>query len=113
MVSCLMKFLRKTKTLQQQQQQQLQQQQQAGKQVALPSTATTATPPSSCVSVPQSNAPPFLRTAPANTSTDAARAALPAVSPHAASSSSLESSENIIVMDVADLILAAEIGELP
>ena len=111
-VSCLMKFLRKTKTLLQQQQQQ-QQQQQAGKQAA-----TIPTPHLSSATTPQSNAPPLPRTPLTTTATGIApaassAAAAPPPSSHAAASSSVESTENVIVMDVADLILAAEIGQCP
>jgi hypothetical protein len=82
-VSCLMKFLRKTKTLQQQQQQQQEQQQQAGKQAA-----TVATPLLSSAAPSESNAPPLPRTRLTNTATGIApaAAAAPTPSPHAAAS---------------------------
>jgi hypothetical protein len=109
-VSCLMKFLRKTKTLQQLQQQ-------AGKQAVL-SSATVQTPLSSSATPSQSNTPLLPRIPPTSTATgvapaaSATAAALPPSS-HAAASSALESTENVVVMDVADLILAAEIGHCP
>ncbi len=107
-VSCLMKFLRKTKTLQQQQQQ-------AGKQ-AVVSSATVPTPLLSSATTSQSNTPLLPRIPPTNAAANVAPAASAAAatlppSSHAAASSALESTENVIVMDVADLILAAEIGQ--
>jgi hypothetical protein len=112
-VSCLMKFLRKTKTLQQLQQQ-------AGKQAVL-SSATVPTPLLSSATTSQSNTPLLPRIPPTSTATgvapaaSATAAALPPNPPssHAAASSALESTENVVVMDVADLILAAEIGHCP